>query len=286
MRPLHERRVKTPRLTLQTAWAGEGEPLLLVSGTGADLRMRPGPLDGPLPDHYQVWSLDQRGQGRSDVPPGPYTMADYADDLAALHDALGLPPVPVVAISFGGMVAQHFALRYPEKVSRLVLCCTSSGGAGGASYPLHQLQRLAPEARFSAQLAVSDMRHDAAWQAAHADRLAPLRADAARQLARRVADPQRLRGAALQLEARAQHDCYAQLHRLRLPTLLCAGRFDGIAPLANMEALAAALPQAALQVFEGGHLFLRQDRAAWPAILAWLAPASAREGDQEGVAHE
>jgi 3-oxoadipate enol-lactonase len=103
---------------------------------------------------------------------------------------------------------------------------------------------------------------------------------------RRVADPQRLRGAALQLEARAQHDCYAQLHRLRLPTLLCAGRFDGIAPLANMEALAAALPQATLQVFEGGHLFLRQDREAWPAILAWLASASAREGDQEGVAHE
>ena len=55
-----------------------------------------------------------------------------------------------------------------------------------------------------------------------------------------------------------------------MPTLLCAGRFDGIAPLANMEALAAAMPQATLQVFEGGHLFLREDRAAWPAILQWL----------------
>jgi 3-oxoadipate enol-lactonase len=58
-----------------------------------------------------------------------------------------------------------------------------------------------------------------------------------------------------------------------MPSLLCAGRFDGIAPLANMEALAAALPQATLQVFEGGHLFLRQDRAAWPAILQWLTDA-------------
>ena len=108
---------------LQTACAGTGDPLFLVSGTGADLRARPGPLDGPLPERFAVWSLDQRGQGRSDVPPGPYTMADYADDLAALHDTLGLPPVPRGGDSSGGMVAQHFALRHPQKVRKLVLCC-------------------------------------------------------------------------------------------------------------------------------------------------------------------
>ena len=54
-----------------------------------------------------------------------------------------------------------------------------------------------------------------------------------------------------------------------MPTLLCAGRFDGIAPLANMEALAAYAPGDP-SGFEGGHLFLREDRAAWPAILQWL----------------
>jgi len=252
-----------------------------VSGTGADLRARPGPLDGPLPERFAVWSLDQRGQGRSDVPPGPYTMADYADDLAALHDTLGLPPVPVVAISFGGMVAQHFALRYPQKVSKLVLCCTSSGGAGGASYPLHELEKLPPAQRFAAKMAVSDLRHDAAWQAEQGERLAPVWEDMQRQNARRVNNAALIRGAALQLAARRDHDCHDALSGLALPTLLCAGRFDGIAPLANMEGLAAALPQATLQVFEGGHLFLRQDRTAWPAILHWLTDAP-----EKGQTHE
>jgi 3-oxoadipate enol-lactonase len=281
MRAFREARVKTARITLQTACAGVGDPLLLVSGTGADLRVRPGPLDGPLPERFTVWSLDQRGQGRSDVPPGPYTMADYADDLAALHDALGLPPLPVVAISFGGMVAQHFALRHPEKVSKLVLCCTSAGGAGGASYPLHELEKLAPAARFAAKMAVSDLRHDAAWQAQQGERLVSVRDDAQRQNARRVSNAALIRGAALQLAARKDHDCHDALPGLTLPTLLCAGRFDGIAPLANMEALAAALPQATLQVFEGGHLFLRQDRTAWPAILQWLTDAP-----EKGQTHE
>ena len=278
MRALREARVETARITLQTACTGAGDPLLLVSGTGADLRVRPGPLDGPLPDRFTVWSLDQRGQGRSDVPPGPYTMADYADDLAALHDALGLPPVPVVAISFGGMVAQHFALRYPQKVSKLVLCCTSSGGA---SYPLHELEKLPPEQRFAAKMAVSDLRHNAAWQAEQGERLAPVWEHVQRQNAHRVRNAALIRGAALQLAARRNHDCHDALPGLTLPILLCAGRFDGIAPLANMEALAAALPQATLQVFEGGHLFLRQDRTAWPAILQWLTDAP-----EKGQMHE
>lgn len=270
MRALREARVETARITLQTACAGTGDPLLLVSGTGADLRARPGPLDGPLPERFAVWSLDQRGQGRSDVPPGPYTMADYADDLAALHDTLDLPPVPVVAISFGGMVAQHFALRHPQKVRKLVLCCTSSGGAGGASYPLHELEKLAPAARFAAKVAVTDLRHDAAWQVRQGERLTPAWEDLQWRNARRVSNAALIRGSALQLAARRDHDCYDALPGLTMPTLLCAGRFDGIAPLANMEALAAAMPQATLQVFEGGHLFLREDRAAWPAILQWL----------------
>ena len=56
-----------------------------------------------------------------------------------------------------------------------------------------------------------------------------------------------------------------------MPTLVCAGRFDAIAPLPNAEALAAQIPRATLQVFDGGHAFLLQDPSAWPAIDAFLA---------------
>jgi 3-oxoadipate enol-lactonase len=88
-------------------------------------------------------------------------------------------------------------------------------------------------------------------------------------------DPDRARGAALQLEAREKHDTWARLAQLDVPVLLCAGRFDGIAPLANMQAMAERIPAAELRIYEGGHLFLLQDRRAYGDIVAWFGRANA-----------
>jgi 3-oxoadipate enol-lactonase len=77
-------------------------------------------------------------------------------------------------------------------------------------------------------------------------------------------------GARLQLEARRGHDTWSRLPSLSLPVLVCGGTYDLIAPPANSEALAQQIPGAQLQMFEGGHLFLVQDRAAFPAMVAFL----------------
>lgn len=249
--------------------AGSGPPLLFIGGTGGDLRVRPNVLDGPLVEHFAVAAFDQRGLGQTSKPDRPATMAEYADDAAGLLDHLGWSGAAVVGVSFGGMVAQELAIRRPDAVSRLVLCCTSSGGAGGASYPLHELADLPEDDRRRKQLAISDTRFDERWQDDHPEQAGKLLARMAPSAAQPPGD-EAATGARRQLEARKGHDTWDRLDRIQAPTLVAAGRYDGIAPVANSEALAGRIPRASLQIFEGGHLFLLQDRSAWTAIIGFL----------------
>lgn len=245
---------------------GEGPRLLFISGTGGDLRVRPNVFDGPLPNDFEVLAYDQRGLGQTDKPGTDYTMADYADDAAALLDSLGWGPVPVIGVSFGGMVAQELALRHPGRVQALVLACTSSGGEGGGSFPLHELEDLEARERAERHLVLADNRRDEAWREANPEKWQTLME---LSLAGRRADRD-LDGAARQLRARAGHDTWARLPALAVPVLLAGGRYDGIAPMSNMEALEAQIPGAELEFFEGGHLFLVQDKSAYPHIIQWL----------------
>jgi 3-oxoadipate enol-lactonase len=251
--------------------AGTGPRLLLISGTGGDLRAPPSVFDGPLAKMFEVAAYDQRGLGQSSIPAGPYAMADYADDAAGLLDVLAWEDALVMGISFGGMVAQELALRHRWRVRRLVLACTSSGGQGGASFPLHELSDLPDGDRIARQLALADTRYDAAWRHANPDQWTSL-ASLLRERALIGSDePRRAEGAALQLDARRRHDTWDRLDQISCPTFVCGGVYDGIAPPANAEHLASAIPGATLQMFDGGHLFLLQDRAAWPAIVDFLS---------------
>jgi 3-oxoadipate enol-lactonase len=249
---------------------GTGEPVLFISGTGSDLRNKPNVFDGPLAKRFDVLAYDQRGLGRSGKPDEPYSMAGYGDDAAGLMDALGWRQAKVIGVSFGGMVAQELALRHPDKVSRLVLACTSPGGGGGASFPFHEIEHLTGDARARHLMPISDTRHDAAWAAAH-----PAVVQQIIQLGSTdpyADEPGRAMGAHRQLVARAAHDVWDRLGRIACPVLIAAGRYDGIALPQTQERMARRIPGARLEFFEGGHLFLLQDRAAWPALIDFLAP--------------
>jgi 3-oxoadipate enol-lactonase len=117
-------------ITICYGRAGTGEPLLAISGSRGDLRRKPNLLDSPLAIAFDVLAYDQRGLGRSSKPDLPYSMMDYADDAAAVMDAVGWVRAIVVGVSFGGMVALELVLRHPDRVAMLVLCCTSPGGDG------------------------------------------------------------------------------------------------------------------------------------------------------------
>ncbi len=246
---------------------GAGEPLLFISGTGGDLRREPNVFLGSLPKTFDVVAYDQRGLGRSSKPDLPYTMADYADDAIHLLDALGLDEVLVLGASFGGMVAQELVLRHPKRVKRLVLACTSPGGDGGSSYPFHDIKDLSGEARARLLTPVTDTRHDAAWMASHSDEMAMIIAAGEDPY---IGEPGHKMGALRQLQARAQHDAWDRLRQIACPVMIAAGRYDGVALPASQEKMAARIPGAQLQFFEGGHLFMIQDRAALPAMVAFM----------------
>ena len=257
-----------PTIDLNYERAGKGQPLLYISGTGGDLRIKPGVLDGPLPQHFDVLAFDQRGMGRSAKPDVPYSMADYGDDAAALMQAVGWDSALVIGVSFGGMVAQELALRHPGRVRRLVLACTSPGGAGGSSFPFHEIQHLQGEARARHLIPRLDVRQDEAWAAAHPE---AFRQMLAMMSADPFADePGHALGARRQLEARAQHDTWERLPKLRCPTLIAAGRYDGVALPEVQRRMADRIRGAELRFFEGGHLFLVQDPQALPAVIGFL----------------
>jgi 3-oxoadipate enol-lactonase len=262
--------VQLGRLNAYYERAGNGARLLFVSGSGGDLRAKPGVFESPLARAFDLLAYDQRGLGQTDKPAGPYSMQDYADDAAKLLDALDWEDALVMGVSFGGMVAQEIALRHPRRVSKLVLACTSSGGVGGASYPLHEIADMPIEERILLQMSISDTRQNADWQRAH-----PAAVERALAFGRAAAElgadePSRRMGAALQLDARSRHDTWNRLPELRMPVLLCAGKYDGIAPMANMRAMADRIPGSKLRAYEGGHLFLIQDRSAYAEIVEWL----------------
>src|SRR5436309_288829 len=131
------------------------DPLLLIMGLGATLewwhRIRP-----VLAARFRTILFDNRGVGRSDVPPAPYSIEQMADDAAAVLDAAGATRAHVVGMSMGGCIAQELVLRHPARVRTLVLGCTSCGGR--EAVPADAEVRAALTARASLS------REDAMWQ--------------------------------------------------------------------------------------------------------------------------
>jgi 3-oxoadipate enol-lactonase len=249
--------------------SGIGPRTLFLNGSGSTLETS-ALLIAPFAERLDVVAHDQRGLGRTQIPPGPYSMADYAADALALMDAVGWDRCRIVGVSFGGMVAQELAVSAPERIERLALCCTSPGGSGGASYPLQDLAAMPVPERTALATKLLDTRFDNDWLASH-----PADQGLARMMAERRADTaktaEQLRGEAEQLAARARHDVCDRLHRIACPTLVAGGRYDGIAPAANSEAIAARVAGADLRMYDGGHAFFAQDGRALPEIVEFLA---------------
>jgi pimeloyl-ACP methyl ester carboxylesterase len=188
-------------------------------------------------------------------------MADFASDLLRLLDHVGWDACRMLGVSFGGMVAQEAAVTEPDRFERVALACTSPGGAGGASYPLHELVDLDPAERLRIRVEILDTR----------TRDNEGLRNALTAFMEGLGDAPVTDGERAQLLARSRHDVWDRLPRMTMPVLIAAGRYDGIAPPENQEALLSRLPDAEVRWYEGGHGFFVQDRSADPELTTWLS---------------
>lgn len=241
---------------------GSGPRLLVFNGSGASIATSR-PLIDLLAARNTVLVHDQRGLGDTGVPDGPYEMSDYAADAEALLRHVGWGRTAVFGISFGGMVALEFAVTHPGLVERLYLACTSAGGEGGSSYPLHELAERPSDERARIYTRLVDDRFDDDWLREH-----PL--DRALLAPRPEPTGRSALGHAWQLDARSRHDVWNRLGNIDSPVMVASGVHDGIAPIDNGLKIASAIRRARFEKYDGGHLFLVQDRRALSDLNTFL----------------
>ena len=198
-------------------------------------------------------------------------MADYAADAAALLDHVGWDSCRVVGMSFGGMVAQEFAVTFPERVERLALLCTSPGGARRRVVPAARARRSLDDAERAARLvAALDTRFTPEWLAEH-----PGRPGAGRHVRRRGADGDKpaevRRGEAEQLEARRRHDVCDRLPRHHLPDAGGGGPLRRHRAAGQQRGHRVAHPRRRAAGLRGRPRLLRAGPVAFPDILDFLA---------------
>ncbi len=106
-----------------------GYPLVLIMGLSGNLDWWDPSFIEEISSLFKVILFDNRGAGRSDKPDIEYSIKMFADDTAGLMNALKVEKAHILGASMGGMISQEFALNYPERVDKLVLCCTHCGGS-------------------------------------------------------------------------------------------------------------------------------------------------------------
>lgn len=263
---------------------GEGGPnVVLVQGLGLSSRFwfeQPELLVNDPERPYRVLVLDNRGTGKSDKPRPPYRMGQMADDVIAAMDAAGMRRAIVVGISMGGMIAQHVALRHPNRVDGLVLLATTPGLPHGrlpglrALATLLSMPLLLPRggARLLADILLTkehipnarELMHE--WPAALREERVP---------------PLAFIG---QFAAILLHSTGFRLRKLDVPAIVVGAEQDVLVPASCSKTLAELIPHAELEILtDAAHGIPITDRDVVRRALERLrvldgepAPVSAR----------
>ena len=254
---------RTPLRIAVRPGTGSGPPLLLANGIGASLETFE-PFLAALDPAIEVIRFDVPGVGGSPLPARPYRFGTLAHLLAGLLDHLGHDQADILGISWGGALAQQFALSESRRCRRVVLVATGTGVLMVPASPW-VLATLATPRRYT----------DPGYFRQIAGQLyggtARNNADQVAGVLHRWTRVGPSRGYLYQLAAGWGWTSLPLLRLLRQPTLVLAGDDDPIIPQVNGRILASLIPHARLHVYPGGHveLALRPDLLA-PLISEFL----------------
>jgi pimeloyl-ACP methyl ester carboxylesterase len=242
---------KVGEISLCYKVTGEGQPLILITGFASAQNLWYSQVRA-FSRSFRVVTFDNRGFGKSDKPPGPYTTKMLAGDTFALMDRLGIEKAHILGGSMGGMAAQEMAIDHPGRLNKLILSSTSAGGPPLQDMLFGLIEAATPGwNRSRADLASANLQK---FMVAMASRSfnGKLYQVLIVPLVRLQARLGRVKVPVGQLEAMLSHNALERLGRIQAPTLVLTGSDDRLMPPHSSEVLASRIKRAKLVVIEGG----------------------------------
>ena len=256
------------------AMGPEDAPVLIAhhGGGGIGSLAEPKATFGPLADRFRVIVFDARGCGRSEGIP-PYSHEQWAADVEDLREWIGAEQVVVAGGSYGGFIALEYAVRYPGRVSAIVLRDTSADGSN--------LELAFENARNQDRVEIDWERFNRYWHGETWDdadlkslwsELIPLydkHYDAEKSAAAVEAGYYRHEAHNWCFQHNwGSYDLKADLPAVTAPTLVTVGRYDWVTPVSSSETIASLLPNAELVVFEeSGHSPQNEERELFQSTM-------------------
>jgi len=238
---------KVNGISINYRTAGRGEPLVLIMGLSGEQSAWASQVQF-FKRRYRVITFDNRGVGKSDKPPGPYTTKMMADDTVGLMDHLGIEKANIMGVSMGGMIAQEVAINYPERVMKLVLASTYScqdNGPNGATEEMASAGKLSYERAIATLANLTFNKPLIRFLINLQIRIGSIFAGGSAKALGRA-------GVMSQTEACVKHNAIERLPSIQSPTLVITGTNDRVIKSTSSDMLSQRIPSAKLVKIENG----------------------------------